>query len=99
MEGNRTMKTIATVAASLIGMLMTGVMAEGRRASTPLYAGVMTGNAEKDSFGFQQVDLIQEPNSAIVLSKDAQYVGLRFGSEEKDTFAYINAEAVVSLGQ
>ena len=82
---------MASIVAALLGgmMLATPTLAEEIAAANPSYIGTITGDPEKDSFGFVAADLILKPCATVLLSEEARYVGSRTGDEEKDTFARI----------
>src|SRR5215218_663844 len=84
------MKTTVMMAMLLAGpMLTVAVVAENVGSPLPHYIAAMTGDPEKDSFGYVAADLFQQPRATVLLSEEAHYVGLLTGDEEKDTFARV----------
>jgi hypothetical protein len=92
----RTNATMAVLAAAT--MLMAGSIGESIAAPSPRYLGATTGEPEKDSFGYLSADLVQNPHAAVLLSAEAQYLGLRMGGEEQDTFARTEVLPKISAG-
>ena len=51
----------------------------------PVIIGPVTSDPEKNTFGY--VDPV--PRAAMLLSREAHYIGRRTNDEEKDTFAFL----------
>jgi hypothetical protein len=86
--------TMAVLAAATI--LMASSTIESAEAPQARYIDPITGDPEKDSFGFMATDLNLQPRATVWLSQAGQYVGARMGTDEKDTFARVEVQPTLS---
>ena len=93
------MKTTFRMAILLAATMLTAAAtAENLGSPRPQYIGAVTGDPEKDSFGYIEADLVQQPQTTVWLSAEAHYVGLRTSDEEKDTFARVEVRPKWAAG-
>ena len=87
-------KVVFAAACIALALPAGAASAHDRILRGPVYIGAITGDAEKDTFGYAPgtFTLRLVP---VVLSDDARYVGTRTGDEERDTFARV-AEALAT---
>jgi len=90
------MQTNAMAVLAAAAILVAGSTIESAGEPQARYLSGTTGNAEKDSFGYVEADLVPQPRAAILFSPVNQYVGARMGTDEKDTFARVEVQPMLS---
>jgi hypothetical protein len=86
------MQTHAMAVIATAAMIIAGSTIESAGAPQARYLDGITGDPEKDSFGYVEADLNLQPRATVWLSQTSQYVGARMGSDEKDTFARVEVQ-------
>jgi uncharacterized protein YdbL (DUF1318 family) len=90
------MKTEAMTTVLATAMMLAGAaMAENIGSTVPGYVGLITGDAEKNTFGYVVTKRVEQPR-AVTLSQEAQYIGRRVDDEERDTFAFLEMRPKLS---
>ena len=90
------MQTHAMAVMATAAMIIAGSTIESAGAPQARYLDGITGDPEKDSFGYVEADLNPQPRATVWLSQTSQYVGARMGADEKDTFARIEGQPTLA---
>ena len=90
------MQTNAMAVLATAAMIIAGSTIESAGAPQARYLDGITGDPEKDSFGYVEADLNLQPRAPVWLSQASQYVGARMGGDEKDTFARIEVQSTLA---
>jgi hypothetical protein len=93
METAMQTNAMAVLAAAI---LIAASTTESVGAPQARYLDSITGDAEKDSFGYVDADFVLQPRAAVLFSPVSQYVGARMGTDEKDTFARIEVKPTLA---
>ena len=90
------MQTNAMAVLATAAMIIAGSTIESAGAPQAGYLDGITGDPERDTFGYVEADFDLQPRATVWLSQASQYVGARMGADEKDTFARIEVQPTLA---
>lgn len=78
-------RTVIPAACLVLALQAGAVWADEQSRGSSTWIGLVTGEPERDTFGYRGGDLAV-PAAAVQLEPQSRYLGDRTGDEEKDTY-------------